>query len=501
MHPARQHRAIWSSCGLLTLLLSTALLAPSINAGPVCGIHTIQADDRALSLICETGCSWVVQLFNWSEIEPLPGEYFWEYPDMVLRACQYYGLNLAVRIDHPPDWALSEASGGLPVDKEAYAAFAAHVAERYKGQVRAYIVWNEPNLSSEWGSRPPDPAAYVELLRAASSAIRQADPRAWIVSAGLAPTNRVDETAIDDRFYLRGMYEAGASRAFDILGSHPYGFAFPPDDPRGAHQGLNLSRLEELRQIMVDYGDAHKAVWATEVGWTTEAVDDEHSWLEVSEEQQALYLKGTFDKARRDWPWLEMIVVWNLSIGLPAEDEKRGYSIVNDDYSPRPAYVAVSTMPKRWAPRRVDLGKGQNGVQILAPDVTVRLGDVDTLHPHWVHIYGGRAPCRQWVGDFYVERPGKAAWQLTMEIMQVEEQGNVVMINGQPLNPMTIPLRGKPDFASSWSTAFLDVPAQVLRAGHNAIEIAASPRLGGYQDSHSRFESLQFRNVRLVQVG
>jgi hypothetical protein len=468
----------------------------------MCGIHTIRADDTALSLIHEAGCFCVVQLFDWSQIEPLPGEYFWEYPDFVVQACQHYGLNLVVRLDHPPEWALSPAGEGLPIDAEAYTAFVARVAERYRGQTQAYIIWNEPNLAQEWGDQPPDPAGYVELLRVAYTAVKEIDPEALIVSAGLAPNNRMDETAMDDRIYLQGIYEAGAGEAFDILGTHPYGFAYPPDDPRDAHQGLNFARLLDLREIMVRNGDGHKPVWATEVGWTTVAVDEKQAWLQVSEEQQAAYLTGALVKARQEWPWLEMIAVWNLSAGLEPDDEKRGYSIVDDAYKPRPAHAALAAMAKgRISGRVASLQPDTGTLEILAPDVVIRLGDVDTLHPHWAHIYGGQAPCRRWKGEFYIDQLGKARWQLAMEIMQVEERGNLVTINGQPLEPMAIPLRAKLDFASSWSMAFLDIPAELLRPGHNVIEIADGPRWPVYQDAHARFESLQFRNLRLVRIG
>ncbi len=494
------YRPMWSLLALMTTLLGGVLLSRWASRAPMCGIHTIRADDTGLSLIYEAGCSWVVQLFDWSEIEPLPGEYFWEYPDTVVRACHYYRLNLIVRLDHPPDWALSSIADSMPVDANAYAAFVARVVERYGRRVRAYIIWNEPNLAQEWGGQPPDPAAYAELLEIAYAAVKEGNPRALVVSAGLAPTNHGDETAMDDRVYLQGMYEAGASEAFDILGAHPYGFAYPPDDPRHAHQSLNFARLLDLREVMVRNNDAHKPVWVTEMGWTTEVTDEEQAWLQVSEEQQAAYLTGTFEKAKEEWPWLEMIAVWNLSAGLQANDEKRGYSIVDDAYEPRPAYIALAAMPKRRVSGRPVSAQPDTGaVEILAPDVVVRLGDVDTFHPHWVRIYGGEAPCRRWKGEFYVDQPSKAPWQLTMEIMQVEERGNLVTINGRPLDPMAIPLRSKLDFASSWSMVFLNVPAELLRSGRNVIEIAASPRLPVYQDGHAHFESLQFRNLRLVR--
>ena len=53
--------------------------------------------------------------------------------------------------------------------------FARAVAERYKGRVDAYQIWNEPNLSREWGNRPPNAAEYTELLRIANQTIKEID--------------------------------------------------------------------------------------------------------------------------------------------------------------------------------------------------------------------------------------------------------------------------------------------------------------------------------------
>jgi hypothetical protein len=85
-----------------------------------------------------------------------------------------------------------------------------------------------------------------------------------------------------------------------------------------------------------------------------------------------------------------------------------------------------------------------------------------------------------------------------MEILQVEEPGNLVWINGRLLDPPTVPLRGRPDFASVWTAVEMTVPGAYLRPGVNTLEIRSSPRLPVYQDGHARFESLQFRDVRLT---
>ena len=371
------------------------------DPSPVAAVHTLRADDEMLRLASEAGFDAVVQVFSWFEMEPTRQEWHWEYPDFVVRAAEHYDLDLIVRLDSLPAWAAEEAAAGqFDSLSDDYAAFAGWVAQRYQRQIRGCVVWNEPNLAREWGGRRPDPAAYTELLRRAYEAIKAADPEAWVVSAGLAPTNHQDAEAMDDRGFLEAMYQAGAGAYFDALGAHPYGFAYPPDAPRGAHDGLNLARLLDLREIMEAHGDGDKPIWVTELGWTTAGVG-EGSWLTVTPQQQADYLTGAWRRARREWPWLQVFTVWNLSQGprpepassrawrgvegLPPTDEKAGYSLLDENGEPKPAYHALrAELNRRWGHRlarwvertQAALLEGVPPVvTILAADEAVHLGD------------------------------------------------------------------------------------------------------------------------------
>src|SRR5581483_4572886 len=107
--------------------------------------------------------------------------------------------------------------------------FMGALAAYLKGRVVAYELWNEPNLSGEWGGQPPNPEAYARLLLAAYPLIKAADPNALVVSAGLASTGGDGgATALNDVDFLSRLYAAGARNSFDVLGSHPYGFASAP---------------------------------------------------------------------------------------------------------------------------------------------------------------------------------------------------------------------------------------------------------------------------------
>lgn len=322
-------------------------------------VHTLFLDEVIAPLVTDVGFDTVVQVFPWRDLNPRPGLYTWNPSDYMVRMARAHGLDLVVRLDMPPEWAIvpdEYGYGGIPFDLLAYADFVSAVAERYQGRVLGYVVWNEPNLAAEWsrsgGDLPQhwesfdgwvaDPADYVTVLCAAYDRIRAADPDALVVAAGLAPTNEFSPRAMDDREFLRGMYAAGAAGCFDVLSVHDYGYGLSPEDERGDHGRLNLARILDLRDVMLEYGDK-KPVWITELGYTVQP--GLHPF--VTEEDQSLYLTGSFERVRRDWPWVEMLTVWNLCYGLSPDDEMSGYSLAEPDLTPRPAYWALQEILDR----------------------------------------------------------------------------------------------------------------------------------------------------------
>jgi len=137
-------------------------------------------------------------------------------------------------------------------------------------------VWNEPNEVGFWYPTP-SASAYVELLKMAYEAVKEANPNAIVINGGLSGLN-------PPRQYLRDMYAAGASNYFDILALHPYG---QPKSPAVYLEDY----LRFMKNIMETYGDLEKDVWITEIGWPT----DPDQFGAVNEQEQADYLRLTYE--------------------------------------------------------------------------------------------------------------------------------------------------------------------------------------------------------------
>jgi hypothetical protein len=438
----------------------------------------------------------VVQVFPWREIEPTQDQFHWEATDRVVAGAEYYGLDLVVRLDQHPAW-VSEVDLALnaPPEKLAdYRDFVQRVAERYRGRIRAYIIWNEPNLAIEWGGQPPDPLGFTELLQVGYEAVKAGDPRALVVAAGLAPTNSNEAQAMDDRLFLQAMYRAGASAYFDVLGAHPYNFGQAPAAPESDSNYPAFRRLAELRTIMVENGDRYKPVWITEMGWTIDPPLDQ-AGIGVSLEQQATYLVEALELIRREWPWVELITVWNLSRPVLG-DPFGGYSLLDTEGQPRPAYEvwrqAVGSRVERDVP--IAQTDQHNPVTILAEDVIIHLGDSD-LRPPWWPLYAGRKPSITWTGGFYMHDPGSTDWVMLLELVQQNEVGASVTVNGVPLSP-DLPQQ---DFTRRWLTVRRTVPVSLLRPGYNELTFTSVRLIPDAQHDEYVWSDFQFRNVRLVR--
>lgn len=315
---------------------------------PKMGVHTRLTDEaepwkikRTLEMVREMGAPWIVEYFPWAYYEPRPGRFDWEHPDLVIQHAARQGLTVIARLGFPPEWARPPETSDLYLDEDQYAAFgafAAAFAQRYQGQVTYMILWNEPNLSLEWGGRPPDPESYVEMLRVVYPMVKQANPDMQVLAGALAPTLAPPDSheAMNDLVFLQRMYEAGAAPYFDVLAIHAYGWGFDADDPADPSV-VNFRRAELLRAIMVENGDAAKPAMITEGGW-----NDHPRWTRaVRPGRRVENTIRAYEIARNEWPWLASLCLWVFRFPWDQKTYQDYFTFVATDFEPKPIYLEV----------------------------------------------------------------------------------------------------------------------------------------------------------------
>lgn len=307
------------------------------------------------------GFSHIKQTFAWDDLEPVQGEWNFTPADNLLAMIESRGLRVVARLSDAPEWAHPSVTGergtdyiDAPADDPAqWANYCRTVAERYRGRIDAYQIWNEPNLSREWGNHEPDAAGYVELLKGCSDAIRTVDPDAILISAGLAPTGNYDVTAHPDDIFLQEMYDAGFQQYIDVVGMHAPGYSAPhvsPDEAEanGGHRFFTFRRVEDLRRIMIANGDASRQAAILEMGWTTDPNNPDYAWFAVDEATQAQYLVEAYQYAADHWqPWVGLIsTIYVSNPTWTTDDEEYWWSITTPDGQTRPSYIALANMAK-----------------------------------------------------------------------------------------------------------------------------------------------------------
>jgi hypothetical protein len=211
-----------------------------------------------------SGAESVRTAFYWYAVQPDgPAEADFSVTDATVLAAASRGVSVLPVLQGTPTWAAQRPgdAGSPPASPAAFAAYLKLLVARYGPQgsfwaqhpelaarpIRAWQIWNEPNIPRYWNV-PNWAPPYVRLLKAAHAALRHADPGAKTVLAGLPNESWVA---------LHRIYAAGGRRAFDVVALHPY-----TGKPINVIKLVQLSRAEMRRR-----GDRKLPVWITELSW------------------------------------------------------------------------------------------------------------------------------------------------------------------------------------------------------------------------------------------
>lgn len=341
-------------------LAATLLLMVAVGCGPPpeqvreqrgpvrIGVHVRELTPEQADRIARGGAGLIRTTMQWGEVQPERGRgYDWRTYDRLMTTTASRGLGFLPVLIGSPAWA-APASAQPPHERAmpAFLDFIRSAVRRYgpggefwrthpeldRQPIKAWQVWNEPNLPAFWAN--PDPDAYVRLLRAVSSAIRSEDPGASIVLAGMPRS--VVTTPIDE--YLGELYEIRKfARLFDVVAVHAYA---------GDVAGL-ASVVDHTRRLMDRAGDAGKPIWITEFGWASAGPARDTMRVKTPAEQASL-LRGAVEAVRRAAAESGVrVIVWydlqDYSRPLTEPDRFTWHTgLFGADGSPKPAWDAFT---------------------------------------------------------------------------------------------------------------------------------------------------------------
>jgi len=328
---------------LLLLPAVTAVLVAAPTLGSAVSpygvnVHAPAGEDltRVVERSAEIGVGWLRVDFVWALVELEPGLYDWSRYDEIVDAARRRGLDVLAIVAYTPVWATDGPElTGVPRDPRRWSEFCRRAAVRYRGRIRAWEIWNEPNLDHFWaGTR----RQYIdEILLPGAAALRSGDPAALIAGPALAHLTSGDSDWY--RWLQEVVTTAGGS--LDVLTHHAYdrdGYLqvtakLDGDTPFGARPELWDVVQPSLREVLELVGWTGP-VWLTESGWASD---------QVGEEQQAAFVAGLL----REWlaeeserKWLEAIFVYELEDGGEAGFPRFG--LLRSDGTAKPAFRAYA---------------------------------------------------------------------------------------------------------------------------------------------------------------
>lgn len=215
----------------------------------------VEEQRNLIELMLNAGIKWARGECYWDNVERERGVFDFEKWDSYVNETHAAGINLLMILNYG-----NGLYGGNPHDEEGYEAFATYcrkLAERYKGKIEAYEVWNEYNGAWSGGYGPE---TYAEMLKYAYKAIKEVDPDVPVVACA---------TADCDIGWIRGVLNAGGIDYMDAISIHPYTY---PVSPEGG--GL-LQNIRKVHALAKEYGK-EVDVWCTEFGYpSVPAIMDE----------------------------------------------------------------------------------------------------------------------------------------------------------------------------------------------------------------------------------
>lgn len=292
---------------------------------------------KSMDLMKAAGVEMVRDEIFWHEVEKQPGIY--GVPAVAEENLDYMvslGIEPLIILNYGNPNHDNDMAPHTPEGRAAFAGYCEFMARHFRGRVKYFEIWNEPNSDGFWRPKA-NPEDYAELVKAVYPAIKRGNPDAYVVAGALSQ--------IDTKF-TEAVFRAGALPYMDAWSVHPY------ITPRTAKQADLWRNLMDVQLMSQRYGKS-VPIWITETGYPTHTEG-------VTEAFQADVLAQLYIEASA---YSGMVPVfgwyWFGPDGDNEELNEDRFGLVRHDWSLKPSYHALQTfthqMKKRSKYRNVKI--------------------------------------------------------------------------------------------------------------------------------------------------
>jgi hypothetical protein len=299
--------------------------------------HDRASLEKSFKLMKDARVGIVRMDFLWQDIEPVQGEFDFSKYDLIVELAKKHGIEILGILDYSADWASSCREWNCaPSENKLFINYAVAVVSRYKGKVRYWELWNEPDSPIYW-KQQDGLKEYCRLLKQVYTAVKEIDPDCKVLNGGLAggiaSVNR--------------LYDNGAGGYFDILNIHIFESPFN----QGAQKRI-AAYPRIAYNIMKRNNDAEKKIWITEIGspGLRRPKSAKDWWLgkNPDERRQAAWVSDVYGQLL-DLAYVEK-VFWAFFRDCK-QHFKTGvdhFGLVRWDFSKKPSYYSYKKSALKW---------------------------------------------------------------------------------------------------------------------------------------------------------
>ncbi|MCX5702404.1 MAG: beta-galactosidase [Candidatus Omnitrophica bacterium] len=292
---------------------------------------------KSVALMKESGVGWVRMDFLWSDIEPEASKFEFAKYDYIVDLLSENNIHILGLLNYSADWASTCGKWNCPpLDNNLFTNYAVKIVQRYKGKIKHWEVWNEPDSSTYWTDQD-SLKSYCILLKDVYIALKEVDPDCKILNGGLA--NGIAS--------VNHLYDNGAKGYFDILNLH---FFESPLNPDAIKRVIVFPKL--AYKVMARNQDGDKKIWITEIGCpgVKRGLKVNNWWMgnNPNEAEQAKWLKDVFTSLTREkfvekvfWAFFrDTKEHWNNGVDY--------FGLLRWDFTRKPAFLTYKKCFNDW---------------------------------------------------------------------------------------------------------------------------------------------------------
>lgn len=281
-------------------------------------LDAFDANGKTEAFLRNTGTKWVREHFDTKSLQGDNKEGWYARYDYVIDRYKANNIRVVGMLAYGP-----KEGGEFQVDDiGAWKRHVHEVVSRYKDKVKVWQIWNEPDSPDYlWHNSPQE---YRPILKSGYEAVKDVDPEATVLSAGISYPNEG---------FIESMYQLN-SDTFDNLALHLYYCRNYNASPNNTDLEDSLNNLYE--NVIKKYRPDEK-IWITEMGCSTEGG--------ISEALQNEYLQKKVPYVV-DLPYVDKVFLFTYRDRVTSSSYENHFGFVSRSLEPKPAFWWYNSISK-----------------------------------------------------------------------------------------------------------------------------------------------------------